>query len=385
MTESVSYRKKFLQSYCLKPSIATSILSRRWRYVWASTTTLNIDYHDFEAHCFKKNKPEHLMPSRYLEWVDSILEQHKGPKVDYFRVDSFHRNIRYGFTFYKWIQFAMRKRVEKLELRLHYTYNSFESFFWPTTASKLKDHIDDDECSFKSLKVLHLENVDVSGELLEYMLSSYPALERLKVCLSKGLVRLRVAGGRKSLALKHLNIKACLGIQSVEICGADQVVSFSLDCYYKCEVRLENVPKLVKVSLYDFSSLRSVEDSIYFAFNLLSCCLSQLQILRLCFIKEASPRLEELVLKLSSASPLLGGKDEYVKVDKYAHEHLKKLELFCYSAPQRWIEIARYIVENAVALEKFTLFPKCDEGGSDHVIDQLKTIIPSTVEFERRF
>ncbi|CAL8172415.1 unnamed protein product [Prunus armeniaca] len=32
----------------LKEAAATSILSRRWRYVWASTTTLNLDAVNFE-------------------------------------------------------------------------------------------------------------------------------------------------------------------------------------------------------------------------------------------------------------------------------------------------------------------------------------------------
>ncbi|KAH0969769.1 hypothetical protein GBA52_028365 [Prunus armeniaca] len=58
----------------LKEKVATSILSKRWRYVWVYTTTL-----DFGG-------PDDMQIDAYVKRVNSVVDQHRGGNVEQFRV-----------------------------------------------------------------------------------------------------------------------------------------------------------------------------------------------------------------------------------------------------------------------------------------------------------
>ncbi|KAM1046624.1 hypothetical protein COP2_026696 [Malus domestica] len=81
----------------LKEAAATSILSRQWRHVWASTTTLSFDAVNLDVgdstiattiqHFLKLEKQARDQESRlYVNWVDHILGQHRGQCIERFRV-----------------------------------------------------------------------------------------------------------------------------------------------------------------------------------------------------------------------------------------------------------------------------------------------------------
>ncbi|KAK8493987.1 hypothetical protein V6N12_035152 [Hibiscus sabdariffa] len=90
-----------------------------------------------------------------------------------------------------------------------------------------------------------LENVDVSGQIPESFLSSYPLLETFHVSHSKHLTHINVRGS--SLRLKHLHISFCKCIKSIEV-YAPNLVSFEyrgLECVH---IDLKYVPQLCDVS-----------------------------------------------------------------------------------------------------------------------------------------
>lgn len=122
--------------------------------------------------------------------------------------------------------------------------------------------------TFKSLKVLHLRNVGVTGEDLEYFLSYCPVLERLSVIVSKNLVSLRVVD--PSSALKYLMIENCPRIKRVEIRDAN-IVSCSYIGYDVINLLLGNLPMLVDISLV---KLFYTPCCISLAFTQLSCYVS---------------------------------------------------------------------------------------------------------------
>ena len=128
---------------------------------------------------------------------------------------------------------------------------------------------------FMTLKVLHLRNVGVTGEVLEYLLSNCPVLERLTVSVSKNLVSLRVVD--PSIALKYLMTENCTNIERIEIRDVN-IVSFSYVGYCVIELLLSNLSMLVDVSLV---KLRYIPDCIIHAFTQLSSFVSQIQFLTL--------------------------------------------------------------------------------------------------------
>ncbi|KAH0970363.1 hypothetical protein GBA52_022519 [Prunus armeniaca] len=137
----------------LKEAAATSILSRRWRYAWASTTTLNLDAVNFEDRPLDENILNQE-GRKYVNWVNRVLEQHIEAKES--------SSTSAGL--------AMEKRVQ-------------------------------------SLKVIRFRHVAVTGELVEFLLSNCLLLERVSLTIARDLVNLRVVG--PLIALKHLEIKYC--------------------------------------------------------------------------------------------------------------------------------------------------------------------------------
>ncbi|XP_062005450.1 F-box protein At4g09920-like isoform X2 [Rosa rugosa] len=275
---------------------ATSILSRRWRYMWASITTLNFDDEKNLCRLYELSRiyPEgkELKKLRYVDWVDSVLKLHRAPNIEQFRV-SFDIGPRSSID--EWIQFAMKKGVQMLELDfLEYPAHSRSSSYAlrqnvlgirkgsglnPLCSDVPSEHISE-YVGFKSLKVLDLKSVDVAGNVLEDILSNCSVLERLSMSDSSKLVNLRVIS--PSTALKYLVIQRCYKIKRIEISDAN-LVSFVYDTdeafiYDADEVDLllNNLPLLVEVSLGGIHSLDFLE-----VFSRISCCLAQLEILNL--------------------------------------------------------------------------------------------------------
>ncbi|CAN6586494.1 unnamed protein product [Malus baccata var. baccata] len=385
----------------LKEAQATSVLSRRWQHVWrhvlASTTTLDFDAE--KTLCSLADLREgarELEIRKYVDWVNSVMEQHQGPTVEQFRV-CFDLDPRFSSSIDKWIQFAMKKGVQMLELDL-LSYGVFPRKFFPcytfphellgiqkdsTVKHLCSDIPSPNPCAcigLKSLTVLNFKSVDVDGDVLEYFLSNCPVLERLLVDDSPNLRNLSVVG--PSISLKYLVIQQCSSFKSIEICDAN-LVSFT---HVGCEINmlLRNVPLLVEVCDYSYKSIQD-------AFTQLSCCISKLEILKLngllfqerncvfpilenlkhlelkfqandafillqlaSFIK-ASPYLHKLVLELY---PLCERREmRFKKPSKCSHRYLKVVEIVGYDGRASDFEIVKFLIQNAVELGKIVIDP----------------------------
>lgn len=88
----------------LKEAQATSVLSRRWRHVWASIVALDFDgaptmwsfirsFTSSESYDFKSKVDDEL--SRFVPWINSVVKQHNAPCIELFRVRS-HLNQEYA-------------------------------------------------------------------------------------------------------------------------------------------------------------------------------------------------------------------------------------------------------------------------------------------------
>lgn len=86
----------------------------------------------------------------------------------------------------------------------------------------------------------------MTGEILEYFLSSCSYLEQLSVTSSKDLVNLRVVG--PSVALKYLVIRACLDLKTIEICDVNFVL-FVCYGYDSINLLISNVPLLSELTV----------------------------------------------------------------------------------------------------------------------------------------
>lgn len=266
--------ESILSLLSLKEAAATSILSSQWRHIWASSCTI-LDFLDETICCFLILHPELRDQKRrsYVDWVDQVVEQHTGPTIEQFKA-CFYLDHRFTSSIDKWIQFALKKRVQVLVL----DFCSFVGEDPYTFPCKVLGGLEKgSHGGFESLRVLHLTNVVVTGEVLDCLLSNCQVLERLTVRATRNLVYIRVVG--PLIPLKYLVIRSCFGLKSIEIRDTN-LVSFS----YKgnaIDVLLSNVPLLVEVSLSEYSNSIGITNFFSLASTQLSCCLSQLETLRL--------------------------------------------------------------------------------------------------------
>ncbi|KAL3504382.1 hypothetical protein ACH5RR_034223 [Cinchona calisaya] len=175
---------------------------------------------------------------------------------------------------------------------------------------------------FKSLKALNLTWVNMSREVLEFILHNCQYLERLVVRGSNNLINVEVSG---PLALKHLEICFCYNIECLTIRNAD-LVSLKVSCVDT--LVLDNVPMLTNVLTLRIS---------YDEAKQLKEMLHELPQL---------PKLKQLTLNI------LGEEDESL---------LGLISLIRGSSNLEKLVI-KYFLENAAALEKIIINPRWDQG-----------------------
>jgi hypothetical protein len=289
--------------------MATSVLSRRWR---SYITRLRLHFDDTKA--LRKDQSTERQRffervnhfwgeterQRFVERVNHFLgENDEVPTIDEFRI-SFDLNQSSTEAINSWIEFAMTRQVQRLEMDLlgfrpyHGLYsrhlskkkkkNGWSSRLWNEKCRQLLSS--QQSCGWSRtqfclslpsirpptfLKELYLKNVSITQEVVEYFLANCPNLERLSVCGSRHLVKLRVSGS-SSPSLKHLEVVSCISLQTIRICDTN-LISFKY-VGYNTYVYLGNAPLLVDVYIGDYFA----QDIV----SRLSCCPSlQLQILTL--------------------------------------------------------------------------------------------------------
>ncbi|GER43275.1 F-box/RNI-like superfamily protein [Striga asiatica] len=349
----------------LKEAGRTSVLSSCWRNLWSYTSHLNFD--DYSRW-------------RRLSWLQKFtVSVLRGKSI---LVKSATKSIT------KWLEFAFERHIEKLELNLSdgdCGHLPHEMYAFPQELCS-SDHPYKSSRLFncKSIKMLSLDCINISGETIEFLLRGCPLLEQLIVRASDKLTRLEVCG--PSLVLKHLEILMCSYLKSLRISAPNLS---SLVLYNIRGVLLEDVQMLTSVNV------TSVEPSSTYVERLiptLLCCLSQLEILTLdiCSKRELlsmlkfpmMPKLKKLVitkvlrgvdsslLGLShfiSASPNLREfeiQQRWSKVERSnneiqkglkhfpLHQHLNVFRFLGYYACPSDVELVNYLLENCVTLKE---------------------------------
>ncbi|XP_059658967.1 uncharacterized protein LOC132305324 [Cornus florida] len=216
-----------------RESARTCVLSKRWERLW-SYNILNFDALEtiFEIEL----NPEVLgvERSKYISWVNKAVESHRGSTIDEFRV-SFCFNVTSSCVIDRWIEFAIAKRVQRLELGLNQcpNYEQAEAYTFPNQ-SYIYIKSPAGLSSIRPLRSLCFKRVNISGEILEYLLSNCPILESLQdleVCAT-GLVSFKYFGlGRRI----DMQIKDAFQLAEVSISDFVEridTVFFSLSSYF---------------------------------------------------------------------------------------------------------------------------------------------------------
>ncbi|XP_057799954.1 putative F-box/FBD/LRR-repeat protein At3g49040 [Salvia miltiorrhiza] len=213
---------KILSHMSIKRAARTSVLAHRWRYLWRFS----------HGHGTLRFDGKHMKKEEFQSWVNGVLDLHLAPYIEGLIISfeggvESHEKASTSRAVERWLNFAMQKEVQRLELNL-----SFENLYgrisptvrhaFPTrvfcrlrTLEELRSH------SFCRLRSLRLSQVHISTNVVHYFLASCPDLEELCIQFSYNIRgNLRVVDPP---SLRVLEITRCPGIRSLEISAVSLV------------------------------------------------------------------------------------------------------------------------------------------------------------------
>ncbi|XP_075638032.1 FBD-associated F-box protein At2g26860-like [Castanea sativa] len=368
----------------LEERLRTSILSRRWRYLW-TFVTCNLVFNKSRLQPVREKYKCHEISiadfrtalsserSKFIVWVNDVLELHQGDTIDEFRV-FFDMDGTFSVVLDNWIRFSIRKKVKRLSLNLL----TFERHKYSLTSQPLQSY------SLESLTDLSLTSVEVTGEVLEYILSNCPFIEILHVEISRSLMNLKTSCPLPKL--KHLKIIYCQYLKHVQI-HAINLVSFEYLGGETTRILLGDVPNFVSLSVmgghvgylfkngcpisHYFSQLETLELVIFFRRFFRFPKLPKLRNLRLLKLDihrlfmdgipcctsflTATPMLQRFVLKFVGLDdPQMDG-ELNVRRDTCPHQFLKVVELIGFVGCFADMQLALYLINKVTSLEKIII------------------------------
>ncbi|XP_074296031.1 F-box/FBD/LRR-repeat protein At1g13570-like isoform X2 [Silene latifolia] len=170
----------------VRDAVSTSILSRKWRYHWASLPQLI-----FDDKCVKFSPDKVVVENRLIKFVTHALLLHKGP-IHKFEIRA--PLLQNCPDIDQWLLFLSRNDVRELTVEL----GEGEWFRVPsclfscrklTVLELCRCELDPppDFGGFLCLKTLNLNQVLVTPEAFECLISSCPVLEKLTLSYYDGL------------------------------------------------------------------------------------------------------------------------------------------------------------------------------------------------------
>ncbi|KAL6609968.1 hypothetical protein ACP70R_034372 [Stipagrostis hirtigluma subsp. patula] len=190
-------KDKILCCLPIEEAVGTCLLSRKWRYTWASMTELSFSSDDFAS------------INKFVYFTNMFLSLHNGPVL------KFELNTQWGQMLsdrgdtHRWILMLSRNGVKEIQIRTRIweDYKIPSSFF---SCDQL-EYVYLQECAFqlpplfkgfKLLHTLHLEGFRASGDDIGDLVASCPNLEKLTLSRSLRLIDINI----KSIKLRTLSI-----------------------------------------------------------------------------------------------------------------------------------------------------------------------------------
>lgn len=202
-------KDKILCCLPIKEAVGTCLLSRSWRYTWASMTELMFRRADFAS----GNDNADDDTCRFLKFTDMFLFLHNGPILKFGLNTEANEMVSTGGHLYRWMRMLSRNKIKEIQLQtsIRDSYKIPSSFFscdeleyvYLRACSFTSLHLPPLSKGFKQLHTLRLEYVIVQENSLGDLVASCPNLEKLNICRlsSKSNINIR------STKLKMLKIE----------------------------------------------------------------------------------------------------------------------------------------------------------------------------------
>lgn len=181
----------------------------------------------------------------HMRRINDVLDSYKddeGQALKEFRV---HVPCLHGANIQRWLEFALARKVEIIEIIMFYMSDDCTSYTFPRLSYNTSLLLP----GLNSLKQLSLFNIHADDRDVDLFLSEFVLLERLTIGQSERLKKVSILGHS---TLKHLDILDCDYLESIEVIGAIELVSLMFYELPKTYIlRLDNVPKLIDYATND--------------------------------------------------------------------------------------------------------------------------------------
>lgn len=182
---------QILSQLSIRDAVRTSVLSRKWRYKWAT-----IPHLVFDSQCISSAQDQTLVKNKLVNIVDHVLLLHNGPIIK-FKLS--HRDLLGVSDIDRWILYLSRSCIKEfiLEIWKGHRYKVPSSLF---NCQNLI-HLELFNCllkppptfkGFRNLKSLDLQHITLSQYAFENLISSCPLLERLTLMNFDGFTHLKI-------------------------------------------------------------------------------------------------------------------------------------------------------------------------------------------------
>ncbi|KAE9592677.1 hypothetical protein Lal_00029386 [Lupinus albus] len=358
-----------LQHLPIRDIAKTSVLSRKWRYMWVSIPHLEFG-DEFFDYCYNRDI-EHQIPNI----ISDILLGHNGP------VSKFTLKVPCYFTYritslYKWILFLSKNGIKVLVLVNHNQADSIPSHLFSCqslTSLKLdqfnKLSLPHNFCGFKNLLSLNLIHIRIDSNSLERLISGCPVLVKLIIsrcigfdCINVSAPSLKVLriyneGETKSIFFKNATNLTDLALIMGRHINTDRGSGADF---------INGLPKIERLHLREgyiqFLSSGSNHLTLRNSTNSLKCLeLVGLdfnrsgELLFIVSLLKSSSILRELVIK-SYTVPVVPPSD-YLKalyLNSYCLTHLEKVSITVGTAYEHAVCLIRFLLASSPSLETLT-------------------------------
>ncbi|MCD7447736.1 hypothetical protein HAX54_033526 [Datura stramonium] len=243
---------QILSLLSLTDACRTTILSKRWQYLW--TCIDNLSYHNKEYSC-----PDSLTAHKFISLTDNVLPLLSCSSIKKLSLGfmlNYDDGVSYNPKIDKWLEFAVNKKMEDLFLNILYTVRADkhdQPYSLPQVLCSSSSIVklecwncrisEDYVLNWKSLKNLTLEYLFLREKHIEQIMSNCPQLESLKLCAFCGFNRL------------HMTSPKCRRLQLTDHDHPDgDWGSFEGDCFF--EIVAPYVQHLKISGNFDHSEIR---------------------------------------------------------------------------------------------------------------------------------
>ncbi|XP_057799065.1 F-box/FBD/LRR-repeat protein At1g13570-like isoform X1 [Salvia miltiorrhiza] len=370
----------------LRDVVRTSILSREWRYKWASCPDIVFDFW-FDQMFLGGHKLESL--------IYQILKLHKGPLLKFgLQVPDLKSNPDID----QWVRLLPNNTLQELTLHVSrgeaHRLSSHLLTFQHLKNLRLYNCVFDPVPGFKGfskLVNLELQSVVLVPESFTTFIASCPAVERLRLIHCTSFDCLELTGPKLKYfefngVFKSVSFKNCPALKDIKLTFSSMEFkrgnSFSLDLVrsLSCLPALEDLqlqayaledlvehdaPNRLPISLNTLKNLH-LSDMYFEKIQESSCAI--------CFIRSC-PNLQRLKITAFTFD-VVDAVADFLRSQTSSESlaHLKTVKMQLFSGIEAEMEFVKYLLASATALEEMAITPHAGSiaDGGESILNELK-------------